>query len=73
MTSVLSVGSQLMCHAVGPGNTNGDEYSIEEEQGSKDSLRGITNEIQLEQFIQVVQTAQVIMHKQEEEKVNMRK
>lgn len=48
-------------------------HSIEEDSDGDDEHRDITNEIQLERFIRVLQTAQQIACEQEQEKADMRK
>ena len=53
-------------------NTNPD-HSIEEGSDGDDELGDITNEIQLERFIRVLHTAQLIAQKQEKEKGSARK
>jgi len=71
----LTVGNEpiaccltLTPYLVGPGDVT--EHSIERDPANGDELRDITDEVQLEKFIRVLQTAQQLAHKQEKEKAN---
>ena len=63
-----------MSRLIGPDdfNTNPD-HSIEEGSDGDDEPGDITDEVQLERFIRVLQTAQLIAQRQEKEKAATRK